>query len=70
MAFEEHVPTVKDPWFGENYKLEDICNMDKLGLFFKFLFYKGFLENTKHKNKKHKHTKKRLSASLKRKQFV
>lgn len=33
--------------------------MDELGLFFKFLFYKGFLENTKHKNKKHKHTKKK-----------
>ena len=54
MAFDVSIPTVKFwieriPELVRGYKLEDIWNMDELGLFFKLLPDKGVTEKAKSK---------------------
>ena len=54
-ADDVSVPTVKAwieriPELVRFYKLEDIWNMDELGLFFKLLPDKGLIEKAKSKN--------------------
>ena len=54
MAFDVSIPTVKFwieriPELVRGYKLEDIWNMDKLGLFFKLLPDRGLIEKAKSK---------------------
>ena len=53
-ADDVSIPTVKSwikriPELARGYKLEDIWNMDELGLFFKFLPDKGLIEKAKSK---------------------
>ena len=54
------------PELARGYKLEDIWNMDELGLFFKFLPDKGWVEKAKSK-KDGKKVKVRLTVAFFRK---